>query len=282
VYDGNVVIQERDLNNWPATTYTRGKDLSGSLEGAGGIGGLLSMTLNGATGPLSSNSMYYHSDGNGNLTALIAPSQTIAAKYVYDAFGNVISKSGQYADANLYRFSSKEAHPPSGLVYYLYRYYDPNLQRWVNRDPIGEPGFETDRTHKAFATVSAYPRSAEVLEGADLYTVVDNKTVNRIDFFGLSGTTAAPIYPGYNPSANCPCPKGQTFGVDWDCVASTWNTLNGGNWGATGEGAVGVGGGIWGVSGAAGAGTAGGVSGVIGIWGSSTWLGAVIGCTGCH
>ena len=24
------------------------------------------------------------------------------------------------------------------LVYYLYRFYEPNLQRWVSRDPIGE------------------------------------------------------------------------------------------------------------------------------------------------
>ncbi|HVV00471.1 MAG TPA: RHS repeat-associated core domain-containing protein [Verrucomicrobiae bacterium] len=44
------------------------------------------------------------------------------------------------ADINLYRFSSKEYHPNSGLVYYLYRYYEPNLQRWLNRDPIGENG----------------------------------------------------------------------------------------------------------------------------------------------
>ena len=26
------------------------------------------------------------------------------------------------------------------LKYYLYRYYDPNLQRWPNRDPLGESG----------------------------------------------------------------------------------------------------------------------------------------------
>jgi RHS repeat-associated protein len=28
----------------------------------------------------------------------------------------------------------------SGLYYYGYRFYDPYLQRWVNRDPIGEEG----------------------------------------------------------------------------------------------------------------------------------------------
>jgi RHS repeat-associated protein len=140
VYDGNAVVQERNINDQPATTYTRGLDLSATLQGAGGIGGLLSMTLNTAPGPSSSNSMYYHSDGNGNVTMLISSSQFIVAKCLYDAFGNVLSAAGPSAQQNLYRFSSKEAHLDSGLIYYLYRYYDPNLQRWPNRDPLGEVG----------------------------------------------------------------------------------------------------------------------------------------------
>src|SRR5207244_7565015 len=41
IYDGMRVIQERDGNNTPQVAYTRGLDLSGTLEGAGGIGGLL-------------------------------------------------------------------------------------------------------------------------------------------------------------------------------------------------------------------------------------------------
>ncbi len=137
VYDGNVVIQERDINNLPTTTYTRGKDLSGSLQGAGGIGGFLARTDN---LPLATGHSFFHADANGNVTMLINDSQDIVAKYLYDAFGNTISKSGLLADANLYRFSSKEAHPNSGLVYFLYRYYDPHLQRWPNRDPLDESG----------------------------------------------------------------------------------------------------------------------------------------------
>ncbi|MGO9203538.1 MAG: hypothetical protein ACLQM8_23700, partial [Limisphaerales bacterium] len=34
VYDGNVVVQERNGGNLPVVTYTRGRDLSGSLQGA--------------------------------------------------------------------------------------------------------------------------------------------------------------------------------------------------------------------------------------------------------
>jgi RHS repeat-associated protein len=160
VYDGNLVIQERDVNNLPTVTYTRGKDLNGSLEGAGGIGGLLSMTLNTGPGSLSSNSMFYHCDGNGNVTMLINPSQAIVAKYLYDAFGNTLSAAGSLAQANLYRFSSKEEHPNSGLIYYLYRYYDPNLQRWPNRDPIAEVG------------------------GINLYDFARNDSIGHVDYLG--------------------------------------------------------------------------------------------------
>jgi RHS repeat-associated protein len=227
VYDGNVVIQERDINNWPATTYTRGKDLSGSLEGAGGIGGLLSMTLNAAAGPLSSNSMYYHSDGNGNVTALIAPSQTIVAKYVYDAFGNVIGSYGPLAAVNLYRFSSKEAHPPSGLVYYLYRYYDPNLQRWVNRDPIGEMGFSIESStllngvEKTLQHIQAsgFLRNSRLAmkvanaivmekqkDAGNPYWFVKNDSIDYNDPLGLNIGCGAGYgcIPTPNPDPNCP------------------------------------------------------------------------------
>src|SRR5207248_799340 len=117
------------------------RDLSGSLEGVGGIGGLLARTDIGvfAVGSRLAHA-FFHADGNGNITALIYTNQTFAAKYQYDPFGNILSKSGPLADANLYRFSSKEYHPASGLIYYLYRYYEPNLQRWLNRDPIREAG----------------------------------------------------------------------------------------------------------------------------------------------
>ncbi len=115
IYDGMLVIQERDLNNLPMVTYTRGRDLSGSLEGAGGIGGLLSRTemANGQTA-------YFQADGNGNVTALVNGQQIIVAKYLYDPFGNILSKSGTLADANIYRFSSQEYHQNTGLVLYLY------------------------------------------------------------------------------------------------------------------------------------------------------------------
>jgi len=137
VHDGMVVLQERDANNVPTATYTRGRDLSGGLQGAGGIGGLLALTLHSS---LPTPHFFYHADGNGNITCLINEKQAVVARYVYEPFGNILSVSGPLAEVNLYRFSSKEAHPISGLVYYGFRFYDPNLQRWLNRDPTHEEG----------------------------------------------------------------------------------------------------------------------------------------------
>src|SRR5437763_1019572 len=142
VYDGMRVIQERDSGNTPTISYTRGIDLSGTWEGAGGIGGLLARSHGYASGSWNGHN-FYHADGNGNITMLIdnAGTPNVTASYRYDPFGNSISATGTNAVNNVYRFSSKERHAGSGMYYYGYRFYDPNLQRWLNRDPIGERGF---------------------------------------------------------------------------------------------------------------------------------------------
>src|SRR5438876_750926 len=170
IYDGMLVIQERDANNLPTVTYTRGRDLSGSLEGAGGIGGLLSRTdlANGQTA-------YFHADANGNVTAMVNPQQVVVAKYIYDPFGNTLSKAGLLADANTYRFSSKDYHANSGLYYYGYRFYDPNLQRWLNRDPLGDIGFQVVRKHRNSTKQRTFLKYGQFWQGPNLYEFVRNE-----------------------------------------------------------------------------------------------------------
>ena len=173
-YDGNRVIQERDGSNVPTVTYTRGTDLSGTLESAGGIGGLLARSHGYSSGNWTTHN-FYHADGNGNITALVDSTQALAASYRYDPFGNLISKSGTLADANVYRFSSKEFHGNSGLYYYLYRFYWPGLQRWLNADPVRETAFQN--------MTSTHPRR-ETYRG-NLYCFVDNSPLTKRDHWGL-------------------------------------------------------------------------------------------------
>jgi RHS repeat-associated protein len=165
IYDGMLVLQERNAINVPMVTYTRGNDLSGTMQRAGGIGGLLARTD-------ANGSAFYHDDANGNITALVNSSGSLVAKYLYDSFGNLIAKSGSLADVNTYRFSSKELDLRSGLYYYGFRFYDPNFQRWPNHDPIGERG------------------------GINLYGYVGNNPINFVDPLGLTTVTSPDWFPG--------------------------------------------------------------------------------------
>lgn len=173
VYDGNLEIQSRDAFNVPTLTLTRGIDLSGTFEGAGGIGGLLARTDHSTPNP---HHAYFHADANGNVIALIDINQVILARYAYEPFGRVFSMSGPLAEGNLYRFSSKEFHPPSGLIAYTYRPYEPVSQRWTSRDPLGELGFEA---------VAAYSRPL-ASDSPNPYQFVLNDPIRSVDAFGLA------------------------------------------------------------------------------------------------
>jgi RHS repeat-associated protein len=198
IYDGKRVIQERDGSNTPLVSYTRGRDLSGSLEGAGGIGGLLARST-GSSGTWTTHNTYF-ADGNGNVTYMLNSSQAMVASYRYDPFGNSISSIGTLASANVYRFSSKEYHAVSGMYYYLYRFYDPNLQRWVNRDPIEEAG------------------------GINLYTFVNN-SFNKIDPDGNKPIEDLSFPPGYWPPT-CPRVKPQDCYTVWNCKLSPGGAIS--------------------------------------------------------
>jgi RHS repeat-associated protein len=65
------------------------------------------------------------------------------------------------ADAFAFRFSTKYFDTETGLYYYGYRFYSPDLHRWQNRDPIQEDG------------------------GRNLYGFCGSDGVNRVDPFGL-------------------------------------------------------------------------------------------------
>ncbi len=136
IWDGNVILQTRNSNNVPLLTFTRGNDLSGSLQGAGGIGGLLAMTESSGT------SSFYHSDGNGNVMLLINSYQIPVAKYLYDPFGKPLADGGPKAFVNPIWFSSELYDPDTGFTHFPRRVYVSTLQRFTNRDPLGESADE--------------------------------------------------------------------------------------------------------------------------------------------
>ena len=156
-YDDWNLIEERVAYTDGTTSTTKyywGKDLSGGLQGAGGVGGLLYLTVDGI--------VYIPCyDNNGNVTKYVDANGGVVASYTYDAFGKLIAKSGPLADVFRHRFSTKYYDAETGLYYYGYRFYSPYLMRWLNRDPIEENG------------------------GLNLYGFCGNNAVNEVDYVGL-------------------------------------------------------------------------------------------------
>ena len=152
LYDGWNRIAEysgQDLQK----TYLWGLDISGTPQGAGGVGGLLSVSQEGSV-------FYPTYDGNGNVSEYITSAGAVAAHFEYDPFGNTVV-STDATNQFEYRFSTKPIDPTTGLLYYGYRWYDPLTGRWPSRDPITERG------------------------GVNLYGFVGNDGVKWFDILGL-------------------------------------------------------------------------------------------------
>ena len=138
IYDGWNLVGILDGGNNLLYSFQWGTDLSGSQQGAGGVGGLLSMTVYSGT---NAGTYFYNFDGNGNVTAVVnAANGAIVAQYDYDPFLGIIRASGALAFVNPFLGSTKFYDSETGLYYYGYRYYDPSTGRWPNRDPFAEHG----------------------------------------------------------------------------------------------------------------------------------------------
>ena len=138
VYDGILPVLEEIKNDEGTvgrTEYVWGKDLSGTLDGAGGVGGLLYVKIDGAIYiPLY--------EAGGNIVAYVNASGQVVAKRAYSAFGQMFAHEGDQAIYNRLRiwFATKYCDPETELYYFGGRFYSPFLCRWLNRDPIGEQG----------------------------------------------------------------------------------------------------------------------------------------------
>jgi hypothetical protein len=87
-------------------------------------------------------------------------------------------------------------------------YYDPGVQRWINRDPVAERG------------------------GANLSVFLLNDSIGHVDYFGLKEACCGPQKQTYDPDKQC-CEDGQV--VDkvsiWICTRAVLSW-----WGSTGPG----------------------------------------------
>jgi RHS repeat-associated protein len=163
VYDGWNLQAILNPQSLVTQSFLWGLDLSGSLQGAGGVGGLLRISS-----PVSSQFTCF--DGNGNTIALIdSSSSQITSQYEYGPFGETTRLTGSAGSTNPFKFSTKYQDDETAMLYYGHRFYNPVSGRWLSKDPTGEIGAD------------------------NLYSSFNNNAISIIDRSGLDNW--------YNPSA---------------------------------------------------------------------------------
>ena len=134
-----------------------GANLAQELDSSGAV--IASYTYDGLDQPISmwrnGQTYYYLLDHLGSVLGLTDADGNVVATYRYDPWGNVISSTGTLT--NPLRFTAREYDQESGLYFYRARYYDPQVGRFISRDPIGLMG------------------------GLNLYAYARNNPVMRVD-----------------------------------------------------------------------------------------------------
>jgi len=113
---------------------------------------------------------YYHNDHLGTPQKLTDQSGNIVWSADYLPFGKA-DVTIETVTNNL-RFPGQYYDQETGLHYNYHRYYDPSLGRYLRADPIGVKG------------------------GINLFSYVNNNSINRTDLFGLAECTKCSYCPG--------------------------------------------------------------------------------------
>ena len=144
------VLEERDSRGNLKVSYVYGDDL-------------LSQNRNGAK-------LYYHYNGLGSTRALTDSTGTVTDTYNYDAFGNLLERTG--STKNNYQFTGEQYDPNIGFYYLRARYMNPSIGRFVTMDTWEGNNYDPRSLHK--------------------YLYCGNDPINRIDpsghFFAIGLT----------------------------------------------------------------------------------------------
>jgi RHS repeat-associated protein len=171
---GSEIVEERDSsNNVTKRFFTQGEQQSGAAY-------------------------YYTRDHLGSVRELVDESGNIQARYSYDPYGHVTKVSGSL-DSD-FQYAGYYEHATSGLNLTLFRAYDPNMGRWLSRDPSQEEG------------------------GINLYGYVYNNPTGYLDVLGLGAA-------GYNGPFNGAQPP---FAGKWIWIPNLTDT-RGGTWQLSGQ-----------------------------------------------
>ena len=111
---------------------------------------------------------FYVKNLQGDILKVITATGTEAATYTYDAWGKLLTSTGDLADINPLRYRGYYYDVETGLYYLQSRYYDPETCRFINPD--------------AFATTDA-----DGVLSANMFAYCENNPIRNTDYVGAIG-----------------------------------------------------------------------------------------------
>jgi len=146
--------------------------------------------------------LYYTTDANMNVTALLEPDGDVVERYGYDAYGRPIildadwsvdqDQASDYDNEILFagdRFDSE-----TGYYQVRNRVYDPSLGRWVQRDPLGHVDGVNRYQYVRSAPTRLLDPTGMIGEECKYTgnarvrgTITKHKAVDKVPSFGSSG-----------------------------------------------------------------------------------------------
>jgi len=143
IWAGTQMIEERDPSDQVVTQWF----LNGEIQ--------------------NGTALVYNTDHLGSIRELIDNVGAVRGRYDYSLWGDRIGLSGDLESRR--GFTGHDTQVETGLVFTLYRAYDPEFGRWLSRDPIGEAG------------------------GINLYGYVSNNPAFSFDPYGLAEICERPL-----------------------------------------------------------------------------------------
>jgi RHS repeat-associated protein len=131
LYDGARIAEERDGAGRTRASY---------VWGLGGIDELIALEATEHHGALAPGRYHAHQDARGDVVALTDAAGALVERARYAAFGDVLEPADGGPPRRIrYGFQGRELDHESGLYHFRARAYDPDLGRFLQRDPVWDP-----------------------------------------------------------------------------------------------------------------------------------------------
>ena len=123
--------------------------------------------LNYTNGTAATQTYYYITNVQGDVTHLVTTDGTVVAEYGYDAWGKVTAATGSMAEVNPLRYRGYHYDADSGFYYLQSRYFDSTICRFISAD--------------------SYTSTEQGFLGRNMFAYCNNSPINACDLAGTFG-----------------------------------------------------------------------------------------------